>query len=165
MVSLKLLEKVEAFGGMKDEQLVAIQQYCEEIDFQRNDKLFAEGDKAEHFWSVVEGDVELRFELPGHQDKSRTSVDSVSVAKEGVAKSLGWSCFVPPHKMRLSAYCVSRTCKVVRISRDPLIKLFEEDHCMGYEFMLYLVKVVGYRFQQFQDEFSKLRGEYIMSGW
>lgn len=165
MINLELLDKVNALKGMNDDQLNAIKQHCEVVEFQRGDKLFTEGDDATHLWAVVEGDVDLRFELPGRQNSHRTNISSVSVVKEGVARTLGWSCFVPPHKMRLSAYCVSRFCKVVKIKRESLIDLFEKDTRMGYQFMSYIVQVVGFRFHQFQDEVAKRRGEYIMSGW
>jgi len=165
MLNLELLDKVDAFKEMNDDQLSAIKKHCEVVEFQRGDKLFTEGDDARHLWAVVEGDVDLRFELPGHENSKRTNISSVSVVKEGVAKTLGWSCFVPPHKMRLSAYCVSRFCKVVKIPGESLIELFEKDTRMGYMFMSFLVKVVGFRFHQFQNEVARRRGEYIMSGW
>lgn len=165
MVQLDLLDKVEAFSEMTDEQLIRIQEHCEIFTFNKNDKLFTEGDEATHLWAVVEGDVELRFELPNSETSRRTKLDSVSVSKEGVAKTLGWSCFVPPHKMRLSAYCISRRCQIVKIPRNSLMRLFEEDFKMGFLFMSYIVKVVGFRFHQFQDEVAKRKGENLMSGW
>jgi len=165
MVSLEFLDRVEAFKGMNDEQLEAIKANCEVVEFQRDDKLFTEGDDATHLWVVIEGDVDLRFELPGTKSSDISNISSVSIVKEGVAKILGWSCFVPPHKMRLSAFCASRLCKVLKINNVALIKLFKNDSQMGYLFMSYIVKVVGYRFHQFQDEVAKHRGEHFMSGW
>jgi len=165
MASLDLLDQVEAFKGMNDDQLTAIQPHVHEMTFQRGDKLFTEGDPATEVWFVMEGEVDLRFEMPdGRPTTDETTISKVQ-AKDFVAKTLGWSCFVPPHKMRLSAYCISRSCKVIKIARENLIRIFDKDHQAGYRFMSYLVKVVGYRFQQFQDEVAKHRGEYMMSGW
>jgi len=165
MVSLELLDRVETFKGMNDEQLEAIKANCEVVEFQRDDKLFTEGDDATHLWVVMEGDVDLRFELPGTEPSGISNMSSVSIVKEGVARILGWSCFVPPHKMRLSAFCASRLCKVLKVKKEALIELFKNDPQMGYLFMSSIVKVVGYRFHQFQDEVAKRRGEHIMSGW
>ena len=36
---------------------------------------------------------------------------------------------------------------------------------MGYRFMSYMVTVVGFRFQQFQDVVAKMTGDTLMSGW
>ena len=150
---------------LNDNQLAELQKHCEEIEFQRGDKLFTEGDSATAVWIVLEGEVDLRFELPGKPPTSKDHTVNSIKAKPAEAKILGWSCFVPPHKMRLSAFCVSRNCKLVRIGKDSLIELFEKDFKMGYLILSYLIKVVGYRFHQFQDVVAKQMGKDIMSGW
>ena len=165
MIDLEILERIEAFKDMNDDQLTAIQSFCELVNYQRGDKLFTEGDDATQLWFVVDGQEDLRFEMPdGRATSSELTISTVKV-QEAAAKPLGWSCFVPPHKMRLSAYCTSRHCKIVRIEKDALVRIFDKDRDMGYKFMSYLVTVVGYRFQQFQDEVAKHQGEYLMSGW
>ncbi len=167
MISLEHMEKIEALDGMSDDQLTVLQQYCEELEYQRSDKLFTEGDEAKHVWFVVEGMVDLRFEMPdGRSSSDEQTISTVEVKDRGsVAKTLGWSCWVPPFKMRLSACCVTRTCKIVRIKKEALNRLFDKDSKLGYVFMSHLVRVVGYRFQQFQDEVAKTKGESLMCGW
>ncbi len=167
MVSLDLLETFDIFKKLDDEHLTVIHQHCEMKEYERGGRLFKEGDEATHLWIVFEGKVDLRFELPSGRSpedyKENTTVSSVT-AQKSVANILGWSCFVPPHKMRLSAYC-TRDCKIVRMEKDMLLKLFEKHPKMGYQIMSYLVTVVGYRFHQFQDEVAKNMGERIMSNW
>ena len=85
--------------------------------------------------------------------------------KEAEAKTLGWSCFVPPYKMRLSAYVVTDTCRIVRVAKNDLLRLFNDDPLMGYRFMSYMITVVGYRFHQFQAYVAKNLGEDLISGW
>lgn len=167
MVTINVLESIKAFKDMSEDQLVAIQAHCEELQFKRNDKLFSEGDLAKHLWNVIEGQVDLRFELPDRRATTpEMTVSSVEVKeKEPEAKTLGWSCFVPPYKMRLSAYCVTKTCRIVRIEKSTLFDLFEKDPLMGYRFMSYMITVVGFRFHQFQDHVAKNMGEDLMSGW
>jgi CRP-like cAMP-binding protein len=165
MVSLEKLDTLAAFSGFSDDQLKALQFYFNEFSFQRGDKLFTEGDSATDVWFVVDGDVDLRFELPGGRPTSEDNTISKISVKDQVAKTLGWSCFVPPRKMRLSAYCTSRTCQVVKIKIKHLLDLFEEDPKAGFLFMSYVVKVVGFRFHQFQDEVAKSRGQAMMMGW
>ena len=165
MISLGLLETIEAFKALDDNQLAAIQGHCKEIEFQRGDKLFTEGDDATAVWIVVEGGVDLRFELPGKPPTSKDHTVNTIKAKPAETKILGWSCFVPPYQMRLSAFCVSRSCKVVKIGKDNLIELFEKDVKMGYLILSYLIRVVGYRFHQFQDVVAEQMGKDLMSGW
>jgi len=55
--------------------------------------------------------------------------------------------------------------QIVRIKKEELNTLFEKDSKMGYVFTSHLVRVVGFRFQQFQDEIAKNMGESLMCGW
>jgi hypothetical protein len=55
----------------------------------------------------------------------------------------------------LSAYCVTRSCSVIKIAKTDMLDLFEKNESMGYLIMSYLVKVLGFRFQQFQDELAR----------
>ena len=107
MLNLALLGTIEAFKGMDRGQLSKLQPNCEELGFNQGDKLFTEDDSAEHLWIVLKGRVDLRFELPDRRSTSEEhTVSSVEIDKKGsVAQTFGWSCFVPPYKMRLSAYC------------------------------------------------------------
>jgi CRP-like cAMP-binding protein len=166
MTSIDLIRSIAAFKGMSEDQLEALRSRSTEVVFERAQKLFTEGDDATDFWVVVEGRVDLRFELPGRKTSADHTVSSVQERRRTTeANYLGWSCFVPPHKMRLSAYCVSDTCKVVKIAKDDLLELFTADPEMGYTFMTFLVKVVGFRFHQFQNEVAKNIGEDLMAGW
>ncbi|MCU0598555.1 MAG: cyclic nucleotide-binding domain-containing protein [Desulfobacterales bacterium] len=165
MVTLEELDKIELFKGLNDGQLETIRKFCQKLAFNRGDRLFREGDPADFLWIVADGQVDLRFELPGNRPTSdQTTISTLSV-EEQKKRILGWSCFVPPHQMRLSGYCGTRTCSVIKISKAELVALFEKDPQMGYVVMSYLVKVVGFRFNQFQDEIAKSKGSEILNAW
>jgi CRP-like cAMP-binding protein len=167
MIEIQVLQQLKPFQDMNEDQLRKLQANCEEIVFQQGDKLFTQNDEALHLWIVREGSVDLRFELPDRRPTSSDmTVDGVIVEEMAPeAKVLGWSCFVPPYKMRLSAYCVTNTCKIVRVLKSDLLQLFSQDSHMGYLFMLYMIKVVGFRFHQFQDHVARNMGEDLMFGW
>ena len=167
MIELEMLRQLQPFKDMNENHLKRLQPKCELVEFQKGDKLFTEGDDAAHLWVVREGLVDLRFELQdGRPTSGEMTVDSVEVEKkEPEAKILGWSCFVPPYKMRLSAYCVTKCCKIVRVLKSDLLQLFTDDPLMGYLFMSYMIRVVGFRFHQFQNHVSKNLGEDLMFGW
>lgn len=128
-----MLESFDIFKSLNDNQLTAIQKHCETEEYKRGDRLFMEGDEATHLWIVSDGQVDMRFEMPAGRSPSNenTTVSSVS-AQDAVAKILGWSCFVPPHKMRLSVCCSTRNCTVIRIKKEDILKLFDKDPGMGY---------------------------------
>jgi hypothetical protein len=167
MVRMERLRKIMVFQGFDEDQLLILQPYCEELEFQDGHKLFTEGDPAEHLWVVLEGSVDLRFELPHNRPTSKAhSVSMVKVDKsKQEAQIFGWSCFVPPYRMRLSAYCVANGTNIVRVAKKYLIREFEKSPPMGYVFLTHLITVVGYRFHQFQDEVARSIGPSILASW
>ncbi len=79
MITLDEMDRIEAFKNLSDDQLSTIQEFCNSVEYQQNDRLFAEGDDAKHLWVIIDGQVDLRFELPNSSladDKS--TISSVS---------------------------------------------------------------------------------------
>lgn len=167
MVQIETLQQIEAFKEFNTSQLIVIEKHIEKLEYQQGDRLFKEGDVATHLWLVTRGKVDLRFEMPDSRPTSNDqTLSKVDVQHQDPhAKLLGWSCFISPFKMRLSAYCVTESCQILRIEKKHLIGLFEQDPECGYKFLLYLITVVGYRFHQFQDHVAKHMGEDLMAGW
>ncbi|MCF6246095.1 MAG: hypothetical protein L3J69_01915 [Desulfobacula sp.] len=116
-------------------------------------------------WIVVDGGVELRFEMPNA--KTSTNETTLTSHHKNIPESqiFGWSCFIEPYKMKLSAYCTSRRCKILKIDAQKLNKLMEEDTALGFKIMRYIVQVVGYRFSQMKEETAKFMGINMMNSW
>ena len=160
MITLDFLENVEVFKELDDDQLTQVQKYCRVAEFSRGDKIFGAGEKPQYLWVVMEGQVALQWELPG-----RSALPESTVSRLSEYMTFGWSSLVPPYRYRLSAYCATRTCEVMQVEREALIKLFEQNAQIGYKVMLKLLSVVGSRFLNLQDEVAKQRGRDIMSQW
>ncbi len=165
MVTLNMIEEMEIFKDFDQDQLEKILELCVIEDFQQDQRLFREGEAAKDMWIVIDGSVELRFEMP--DTRASTNENMISSHHNGIPESqvFGWSCFIPPYKMRLSAYCASRRCRVVKINADQLNKLMASDTDIGFEIMGYLVRVVGFRFIQMQEEVAKFIGINMMNSW
>ncbi len=160
MIDLDFLEKVEVFKGLNDSQLSAVAKCGEIVALKRDEKLFSEGEDSKYLWIVMNGKVDLREESSKMPKISTARISFISESQ-----TFGWSCFVPPYTYRLSGYCNTRTCNVVKFERNCLKALFESDPDIGYHVMLYLVTVVGSHFKNFQDEIAKKRGIHIMTQW
>lgn len=160
MVSLDFLEQSELFKGLDSDQLEEIQKYCDIKEFRRGEVIFAEGEDTTHLCIVFEGQVDLRFDLPGHPTSDKNTISSIP---EG--KAFLWSGLVAPHKARLSSYCASRTCTIIRVDRISLLRLFEKDAKAGYVMMSNLAGVIANRFYRLQDEIIKRRGYEAMFSW
>lgn len=145
MTSIKFLNNIEVFKGLEESQIEHILDAFEEMEYQSGDRLFADGEPASHIWIVKEGQIDLRFDLPGRATSEESTISSIYDSM-----IFGLSGFVPPYQYKLSAYCVSRRAKVLRIGRNDLEAFFEKDRHAGYQFKVNLLKAVGRRFQQLQ---------------
>ncbi len=146
MTSLEFFKNVEVLTGLDDNQIVSIADAFQELEYQHGDRLFADGEPAFHIWVVKEGQIDLRFDLPGRSTSEESTISSIYDSMV-----FGWSSLVPPNEYKLSAYCVSRRAKVMRINKNALDRIFEKDPRTGYQFKLNLLKVVGRRFHQLQN--------------
>jgi len=164
MININILEKVDTFKRFSDEQLQKVSVISEEIEFQRGDVIFSEGEDARHLFFIIEGCVDLRSELPSRKLGQENTVRSLS-SDDDVLKTFGWSCFIPPNKMRLSAHCTSRTCRIAKIDKNRLAGFFNEDTNASSDFFQHLVGDIGSRFHQFQDTVARNKGTELMYGW
>lgn len=160
MISLEFLEKVDLFDGLGDDQLHAVQACSDLEEYERGQQLFAEGEASTHLWIVKKGEVGLRKEEPGVAGATHLPVTFISKKQ-----TFGWSCFAPPYQYRLSGYCASRTCKVIKIEKGCLQALFDKDPDFGYQVVSQLLNVVGAQFHQYQDEVARRMGEEIIHQW
>ena len=145
MIELDFLKNVRVFNGLNDEQLNKILSGCKEKEYKYNNRLFKEGDKAQYIWMVNEGQVDIRFELPGRDTSPVTTLYT-----ETPRKTFGWSSFVPPYEYILSAYCSSPRCRVAQIDKEFLFKIFKSDPDTGYILMSNLAGVMSLRFHDIQ---------------
>ncbi len=146
MISLDFLKKVKVFNELNDDQLSDVMHCCQEKEYYYGDRLFGEGDDAIHLWVVMEGQVDLRFDLPGRPTSEENTISSISAYN-----TFGWSSLVPPYKYSLSAFCATKSCKVIKMAKEYLSNLFKEDAHIGYRIISNLATVVGERFDQLQN--------------
>ena len=146
MVELEFMKNVEIFKGLTESHLASIYDFCTEKNYRYAHRLFAEGEKADYLWIVKEGTVDLRYDPPGGGTSEKNTISSISTQK-----TFGWSSLVPPYKYRLSAYCANESCRVIRVDKNQLVKLFGQNSKIGYVVMSNLTEIVGVRYHQLQD--------------
>jgi len=145
MSDLDFLKDVDSFQGLNAEQLEQIKAGCRMLEYQVGERFFAEGETAEHLWVLQEGKTDLRFELPG-----RPTSEENTISTAGANDTLGYSSFVPPYRYKLSAYCTTRTCRLVRIEKTFLLNLFEQDPQLGFVLVSNLASIASAHFKQLQ---------------
>lgn len=160
-----ILKGLELFKGLNETQLQSIAEICFRAEFAQGDRLFKEKENAHSIWINYNGTIELRFELPGASMTSSDQTLSSISGNPDNAQLIGWSSLVPPYKYRLSAYCVSPSCQVLKIDKTDLFRLFENDHTIGYVFLSKLTKIIGSRFIDLQDHLAQVKGEDLLNQW
>jgi NADP-reducing hydrogenase subunit HndB len=145
MGGLDFLEKVDIFKGLNKDQLNAANKGGQEKQYLYGDRLFAEGEDANRIWLVIDGQVDLRFDLPGRPTSEENTIFSIPALQ-----TLGWSSFVPPFKYALSAYSATKSCKILQINKDHLLECFEKDPGMGLMFMTNVAAITSRHFDQLQ---------------
>ncbi|MBA4368055.1 MAG: hypothetical protein C0403_10520, partial [Desulfobacterium sp.] len=95
MISFDLLKQIHVFKDFTDDQLALITACASEDEFKRGDCLFMKGKDSTHLWIVLEGHVNLDFEVSGNSISKR---DMISFASK--TNVFGWTCFVAPYQYR-----------------------------------------------------------------
>ena len=99
MVQIGLIENLHIFKDLESDELEKLLELCSVKDYQIGDSLFLEGDKATDMWIVLDGSVELRFEMPNAS--VTTNENTLSSHHKDIPESqvFGWSCFTAPYMM------------------------------------------------------------------
>jgi (2Fe-2S) ferredoxin len=143
---LDFLKKVDVFKGLDRDQLNTVNKGGREKQYLYGDRLFAEGENADRIWLMIDGQVDLRFDLPGRPTSEENTIFSITAFQ-----TLGWSSFVPPFKYALSAYSATKSCKILQINKDHLLECFEKDPRMGLTFMTNVAAITSSHFDQLQE--------------
>lgn len=165
MVEIEMIENLHIFKDLEPDELNKLTDLCSLETYQIGESLFKEGDPATDMWIVIDGSVELRFEMPNAKTTTRESTLSVHHKDIPESQVFGWSCFTEPYIMKLSAYCTSRRCQAIKINAKLLNNLMAQDTAIGFKIMRYIVQVVGYRFRQMREEVAKFMGINMMNSW
>ena len=161
MIPIVFLRSVDIFEGLTDEELKQIQtQCCEEIDVASEATLFEEKDPAHYLYSLTQGDVALRYKLPG-----RKAAQESTIVNLPTGSIFGWSSLMDNGHYTLSAYCTGKDCKAVRIDRNKLMRVLEGDHTIGYKVMKNLTRLMAQRYMKFQEEVTRQTGQDAIDGW
>ncbi len=153
MSDLVFLASVEVCRDLTAEELSRLTACCRPDSRLAEELIGREGDEANDLFFLKEGEIELRFEMPGRETGPEMAISRV---KPG--DTFGWSALVPPHRYTLSSYCASTRCAFYRLDRQELLRLFDDHPRIGYIFMRNLTLVIAKRFLALQDDLARMHG-------
>ena len=128
------VRETDIFKGMSQEFMTELGKIMEEKSYKEGTFLFKEGDAADYFYVLEEGRVKLSIGGRGH---------IINIATDS-GEAFGWSSLVGRETYTASAECLV-PCRLIRIEKEKLNKLFEKHLTDGVIFYKHLAGIVGQR--------------------
>jgi len=139
------------FKGLSGPQLDQLSHQAMPIDFPAGQMIFREGELANRFYLLLEGEVAL-------ESASQPAGGlATRVQTLGAGDVLGWSWLIPPHFWRFDARAMKPT-QSIFIYGTRVRELCEEDHMLGYELMKRTSAVLIERLQATRRQLLKQAG-------
>jgi CRP/FNR family cyclic AMP-dependent transcriptional regulator len=125
-------------AGLPDHHLERLSYLTSRSVFHTGNRVFSEGSRADRFWLITRGKVNLDTHVPGRGD--------VVVETIGAGSVLGWSWLFPPYRWHFGAVAVETTF-ALGLDGAGVRRLCEQDHQLGYELTGRFMEVVVERLQ------------------
>lgn len=128
------IRESDLFKGVSQRFITKIATNSDEEGFTRNAVVFRAGDKASHFYVLVEGAVDISL--------GKRGASHMSVSKPG--EVFGWSALVEPYRYTATAKCTEDT-KVIKIARDLVENAINEHPAEGLAVLKNLTEIIAQR--------------------
>jgi CRP-like cAMP-binding protein len=137
MVSPELLSRYPFFKFLSPAQLKKIAKIAKEESYKRGDILFRQNDRAEAFYILLVGSIELYFlvEVEYHPELRKELRFRVIYPGE----SFGISAFIEPHILTSSARAIEPS-RVIQIEAAPLLEMCQKDDNLAYALIYQVAK-------------------------
>jgi CRP-like cAMP-binding protein len=128
------IQEIDLLKGMSQETMNEIANMATEKLYERDGVIFQEGDSAQYFYILEEGTVRLTIGEQAH----------ITFILSDPGEAFGWSSLADRDAYTASATCLS-PCKLIRIEKGQLDRIFEKAPASGVTFFKNLVGIVGQR--------------------
>jgi CRP-like cAMP-binding protein len=139
------LEAQKVFNSLRPDQLDALSDAADVVDYKAGDTVYYQGKQADHIYVVLKGEVSLR--LPG---KGGITIP-IDVATPGVMFG-ACQCFETDN-YAVTAQCVDDS-KLMKIEASALRHLMDDDLLMGYVIQRHISHVY---FERYLETMKKLQ--------
>lgn len=124
IMSGAILSGHEVFHGMPASQLDRLAKIAHRAEVSARQRFFEEGQRADRFWLIETGLVDIDLHVPGR--------GTMIIESLGPGAVLGWSWLFPPHEWRFGAVAVEPVRAVVLDGR-AVRTLCAMDPSLGYD--------------------------------
>ena len=134
----RIIEAHPFFEGLDHGFMELVLGCASNVRFAKDTYIFKEGDKANTFYLVREGNVALEIFAPQRKP--------IIVATLGEGEILGWSWLLPPYHWKFHAHVLQDT-RAIALDGKCLRNKCEENHDLGYEVLKRFAGIVAQRLE------------------
>jgi len=131
------IPQTDLFWGLSQTVVSRLMAIAEHVAFPEGEILFRSSDAARHLFILAQGEVNIVMGQSGKQ---------VYTGKR-VGEAFGWGCLIDHDTYGGSAICKTPVV-VLKLERDRLLKLLNDDLQSGYLFFKHLSRALGGRLIQ-----------------
>ncbi len=146
MVSKEEMNSIIILSYLTDEMKERLIPAMDQLNFQKDEVVFREGEPAERFFMLKRGKILLEKNLAQHVKVSFGSI------KPGY--SFGWSAILGDEAYSSYAVAVEGS-EVFSVKTERLMGFLEADHHMGYILMQRFIRVIKSRLDHRTDQFLR----------
>jgi len=128
------IQQADLFKGMKKSFTDELQKIMVEKVFKAEDFLFKDGEPAQYFYILKEGRIRQSIGEKGH---------TINIS-DTPGDAFGWSCLIGFESYTSSAECLI-PCTLIRIEKEKLDRLLNQDSESGALFFKRLSVIIGQR--------------------
>ncbi|MFQ5628735.1 MAG: Crp/Fnr family transcriptional regulator [bacterium] len=143
--ALGLLKKARLFNGCTSQELADINNICQKTVFKKGETIFEAKSPAKNLYIVIEGVIDLRFEVTYLQ-----STEEITLDRKLTGEAFGWSALSKPHTYTLSAYA-EKDAELFMIAAKDIKGLSENNNHLGYILMNNIAEIIAERFAAVQN--------------
>ena len=135
------------FSGLNEAHQKTLVQCAMFQRFAEGEKIFCEGDPANRFYLILDGEIAL--------EADHGEGEPLLIQKVGAGDVLGWSWLFPPYYWHFGARATKPTTAIFFYG-TRLRQICEEEPAFGYELMRRIAEVVVQRLQATRKELIEL---------
>jgi CRP/FNR family transcriptional regulator, cyclic AMP receptor protein len=134
---VETLQTIPWFVDLKPEQFTKMANIARLRQIGTGEELFAEGEKADCLYVLLEGEIVLSLYVPGCGETNVYTAEPLDI--------LGWDPLTPVIRQRFGSAHSTKPCLLIALSGDSLRLLCEEDHELGFIVYRRLANIVAGR--------------------
>jgi CRP-like cAMP-binding protein len=138
MISPETLRRYPYFAGISEDSLKQIAMIAEEKTVSAGTRMFNEGDPANCFFLIIDGEVNIDYLLGSGEVRTVDTLTSGDL--------LVWSALVEPYRTTAMG-TATKDCQLICINGEKLREFCEKDPLVGYRLTTQVAKMLANRLE------------------